>query len=383
MLDPRTLKIMVAGGSIGGLATGIALTGIGCEVKIFERKREPLQSAGAGIVVQPDLLGLLARAKAPPLPMTRCRQRCHLAPDGRETHVALAHQQFTSWESIYWTMRGVFPDANYHLGAEVTNHRQTGDGVAFEIERHGTVQADLLVAADGMQSGFRRMLQPQAQPSYAGYIAWRGTVPESAVSDALLAKFDDRFTFCEARSGGHMLVYLIPGEGADARYGHRCLNWVWYVAADDQALEDHLTDRHGRRHHSSLPRGYASDAAIDYLRTRAREELAPVMAKLVAATDEPFIQKIADAAVERTVFDRVMLLGDAAFLVRPHTAAAAAKACFDASLLAEALSHRETSSLEAALATVEPSQLDYGRRLVEHGVTLGRNWPARRRRAAD
>lgn len=383
MLDPRTLKIAVAGGSIGGLAAGIALAGIGCQVDVFEREPGPLQSAGAGIVVQPDLLGLLARANAPTLPMTRCRERRYLAPDGRETHMAPAHQQFTSWESIYRTMRAVFPDAHYHLGAGVTNHRRTGDGVALEIERHGAVDADLLVAADGAQSGFRRMLQPQATPRYAGYIAWRGTVPETAVSDALLATFDDRFTFCEARSGGHMLVYLIPGEGADVRHGHRWLNWVWYVAADDQALADDLTDRHGRRHHASLPRGYASDAAIYSLRKRAIAELAPVMADLVAATNEPFIQKIADAAVDRTVFDRVMLLGDAAFLVRPHTAAAAAKACFDASLLAEALSQRDTASLEAALAPVEQAQLHYGRRLVEQGVALGRNWPARRRRSAD
>jgi hypothetical protein len=45
--------------------------------------------------------------------------------------------------------------------------------------------------------------------------------------------FDDTFTFSEARSGGHILVYYIPGASADSTRGKRRLNWVWYVGADD------------------------------------------------------------------------------------------------------------------------------------------------------
>lgn len=53
------LKVEVAGGSIGGLCAGIALRGIGADVEIFERDPGPMNTHGAGIVVQPQLTSLL------------------------------------------------------------------------------------------------------------------------------------------------------------------------------------------------------------------------------------------------------------------------------------------------------------------------------------
>lgn len=379
MTRQKALRVIVAGGSIGGLAAGIALRGIGADVDIYEREPGPLQTGGAGIVVQPDLLDLLARNNAPALPMTGCSARRYLTPDGDAARDATAEQRFTSWEAIYRTMRTIFPDARYHMDARVAGYRQTESGVTVTVEKNDRIDTDLLIAADGAQSRTRRELLPEVEPSYAGYIAWRGTVAEAAVAPELLAAFDDRFTFCEARSGGHMLVYLIPGDNADATPGKRRLNWVWYVAAGDDERAAYLTDRDGHQHHASLPRGAASAEAIERLHRQAMAEVAPVMADLVAATPQPFIQAISDTAVDRTVFDRVMLLGDAAFLVRPHTAAAAAKACFDATRLAAALAGGAGArDMPAALAAAEREQLRYGRHLVEQGIALGSNWPSRR-----
>jgi hypothetical protein len=62
------------------------------------------------------------------------------------------------------------------------------------------------------------------------------------------------------------------------------------------------------------------------IRARALGEVHPRLAELVAATPAPFLQTIVYIGVSRTVFGRACLLGDAAFVVRPHTAAAAAKA---------------------------------------------------------
>ena len=59
-------RIVVAGGSIGGLCAGIALRGIGAEVDIFERHPGPMVTRGAGIVVQPELVNLLTSHAAPP-----------------------------------------------------------------------------------------------------------------------------------------------------------------------------------------------------------------------------------------------------------------------------------------------------------------------------
>ena len=87
-----------------------------------------------------------------------------------------------------------------------------------------------------------------------------------------------------------------------------------------------LVDRDGRQHHASLPFGGTPDAAIRDLRDLARREVHPMLAALVAATPQPFLQTIVDVIPTRTVFGRVCLLGDAAFVVRPHTAGATAKA---------------------------------------------------------
>ena len=231
----------------------------------------------------------------------------------------------------------------------------------------------LLVCADGAQSPTRRRLLPDATSDYAGYVAWRGTLDEAVAPVELARFFDDTFTFSEARSGGHILVYYIPGASADPARGKRRLNWVWYVGADDADLERWLTGRDGQRHHSSLPLGGASEEVLAEIRARALGEVHPRLAELVAATPEPFLQTIVDIGVSRTVFGRACLLGDAAFVVRPHTAAAAAKAAGDAMSLATAI-HRAGPNVDAALAGWQASQIERGRELLQYGVALGRRW---------
>ena len=170
-----------------------------------------------------------------------------------------------------------------------------------------------------------------------------------------------------------MLVYFIPGDGADASPGRRRLNWVWYVRADDQDLSRFLTDKDGRRHHSSLAQGMASQALVDEVCGLARREVHPVFAELVAETPDPFVQTIVDVVVPQTVFGRVMLLGDAAFVVRPHTAGAAAKAAHDASVLGRNLA-RARQNVDAGLKAAESFQLDYGNDLTRYGIALGNRW---------
>jgi len=73
------------------------------------------------------------------------------------------------------------------------------------------------------------------------------------------------------------------------------------------------------------------------------------------------------------VFGPVLLLGDAAFVVRPHTAGAAAKAARDASVLATALKQARTN-VEAGLKSYEEMQVEYGMDLTDYGIALGRRW---------
>lgn len=189
--------------------------------------------------------------------------------------------------------------------------------------------------------------------------------------DDLAFFFDDKFTFCDARSGGHILVYLIPGENADTTAGKRLLNWVWCVHASEAELPELLTDKDCRHHHSSLPQGGATEAAVAALRDRAQREIHPRMAQLVSSTPDPFIQTIIDIVVPRTVFGRACLLGDAAFVVRPHTAGATAKAASDSVFLAEAIVQAQ-GRVPQAFQAFELAQIDYGTQMHRYGVALGR-----------
>jgi len=105
----RPLRIAVAGGSIGGLCAGLALRGAGFDVQVYERVAGPMETRGAGIVVQGELIDLLRTHSAGALPTTHCRMRRYLSPEGGEGEVQRAPQDFTSWEAIYCTLAAAFP----------------------------------------------------------------------------------------------------------------------------------------------------------------------------------------------------------------------------------------------------------------------------------
>jgi 2-polyprenyl-6-methoxyphenol hydroxylase-like FAD-dependent oxidoreductase len=121
----------------------------------------------------------------------------------------------------------------------------------------------------------------------------------------------------------------------------------------------------------------ASAALLADMSALAHREVHPIFAALVAATPDAFVQTIVDVSVPRTVFGRVMLLGDAAFVVRPHTAGATAKAAHDAWVLGRSLA-RASQNVDAGLKAAESLQLDYGNELTRYGITLGDRWASAR-----
>ena len=366
---PKTVEIAIAGGSIAGLCAGNALLSAGFDVHVFERSAERLSSRGAGIVVQPELLGLLAAVDAEPLATTSCKIRRTVNASTGTADVMSMPQRFTSWEAIYSSLRSAFPNDRCHLGCGLALKSQSGDGVKIVIGRE-VIDARLLIAADGITSRFRNDLAPDTITRYAGYIAWRGVVDESRLDDELVDHFDDAFSFCQTTGGGHALCYFIPGDKLAVVRGSRRLNWVWYIVVeDDAALDALLTDRAGRRREASVPQGEISDVARQFLQMRTDMLTAP-FATLVRATRDPFIQSIIDVAPPGMVYGRVCLIGDAAFVVRPHTAAAAAKAASDAMALARALRGAD-GDIDRGLSTWERQQTALGRQLMDYGVMLG------------
>jgi 2-polyprenyl-6-methoxyphenol hydroxylase-like FAD-dependent oxidoreductase len=366
-------RIVIAGGSIAGLAAGLTLDRAGYDVTVFERAPGVMAPRGAGLVVQPGLQMLVRDTGAPALPVTYCTYRNYLSPNGGKGDRQYMPQEFTSWEAVHRTLLAAFPAERYVGGARVIESYPEARGVRVKVEDRPPIDADLLVAAEGAQSRTRARLLPNLGSAYAGYVAWRGSINEADAPEQLAQFFDDHFTFSDARSGGHGLAYFIPGANLETTRGHRRINWVWYVAVPAPDLPKVLLDRDGVQHHASLPRGKTSDRWVSWLHERARGELHPRFAELVQATPDPFLQTIVDVDPPQTVFGRTILLGDAAFVVRPHTAGGAGKAALEAIGLAAALGDA-APDIDQGLAVFQQGQLAHGRDLLNYGIQLGQGW---------
>src|SRR4029453_6662356 len=118
----------------------------------------------------------------------------------------------------------------------------------------GGVPPALVVFADGINSIGRRLLVPEAEPHYAGYVAWRGTVDEIYVEPAVFEALADAITY-HVLPAGHFITYPIPGiENPGAP--RRLLNWLWYRNVQPGSeLVDLLTGDDDMQFTTSVPRG--------------------------------------------------------------------------------------------------------------------------------
>jgi 2-polyprenyl-6-methoxyphenol hydroxylase-like FAD-dependent oxidoreductase len=363
---------LVIGGSLGGLSAGVCLRAAGWNVSIFERSPVAMNDRGAGIVLQSEMLNLLEEFKLATCDKiaVESRERQHLNQEGGIYSSVPSRQFMTSWGALFNHLRRGIPDDDYHVGFKLVEFTQNEREVTAEFENGRKVTGSLLVGGDGAWSTVRQQLLPDLSPDYAGYVAWRGVVSEKDLPPKLLKTFLDKFTFFYMPSS-HIFCYVIPGVDGSVAPGERRLNWVWYWnyrEADE--LPVLLTDRSGRQRRTSVPPGMVCIEHWDKQMDIARTQLPPQFLDLLKATAEPFVHPIRDLAVPQMVFGRVCLVGDAAFLPRPHTAAGAAKAAADGLVLGEAL-REGVAYLAENLRRFEAQQIKMGLYLRDYGIRLG------------
>ncbi|MEM9468359.1 MAG: FAD-dependent monooxygenase [Actinomycetota bacterium] len=370
-------RIAVVGGSIGGLTAASLLRDAGHDVTIFERSPVPLEQRGAGI-------GLLEATYRYPVERAGTSlddvsvETAAIRTLDRDGSVQLEQRHrylFSSWNTVYRSLADDWrrhdpSEQRYRLGHTMSAFDDDGTIVTVDFDNGAEIAVDLLICADGVGSTGRRALQPDAERRYAGYVAWRGTVPEVDLATSTIERLGDAITYF-VHHNSHILVYPIPSTGGDVEPGRRLINFVWYRNyAEGDELNDLLTDLHGRRRDLSVPPGLVADRHIDHIRSVAEAELPDVIAEVVVSTTEPFVQGIYDVEVNGLAFGRVCLVGDAGFAVRPHAAAGSAKACEDGWQLAAAL--EEHDDLDRALAAWQTRQLALGRDLLERTRRIGR-----------
>jgi 2,6-dihydroxypyridine 3-monooxygenase len=316
-------RVIVVGGSLGGLTAALVLRDTGCDVRVFERSSSALQARGAGIAALDATLRYLVE-RGGYRPGDVCSSTGWIRffnRDGSLRHEQRHHYWFSSWNTIYRSLLPLLEAGRYLLGHEVVAFAQDGDTVSVTLADGSRAEADLLVCADGVSSTARAALIPGAAPSYAGYVAWRGTLPERALSPATRKAFEDAINY-QVLADSHILVYPIPALDGSLAEGDRLINMVWYVnVTAGQDLDRLMTGRDGIRRSVSLPPGAATDEAVTGMRRTAAEVFAPPIAEVVTSAAEPFVQAVYDIDVPRMAQGRVCLIGDAAFAVRPHAAA--------------------------------------------------------------
>ncbi len=307
------LNVVIAGAGIGGLTAAIALERRGIAARVLERSPE-LRPVGAGLALQPNAM-LVLRGLGIERDVVRAgavqRRVAIVDPSGRslgaetdvariypglDVHTVALHR--ARLQAVLLQALGRQPE----LGAGVTGYESEPDGIRVRTSRGEVIDADLLVAADGLHSAVRAHMMGAAEPVYAGYTSWRGVTPSGTVPQP------SRMT----EAWGRGLRFGIAGIGADQIY--------WFAVANAPA-----GGRDGRVH--------------DELRARFGHWHAPVW-DVIAATPARHIIRtdIVDRPpVDRWHDGRSVLLGDAAHPMTPNLGQGAGQAIEDASALADAV----------------------------------------------
>lgn len=365
----RKLRVRIVGGSLAGLFAALLLQKEGHDIRIYERSRNGLAGRGAGLVSQRDLLHLLRLIGCEHVAYEGvvAHERIYLDRDGSIAHKMQTPQAQISWDVLFETLAQRILPAHYRLGHEVTAIRDHGDQAEILFQNGEREMADLVIGADGLGSIVRTALNPDHHKNvYSGYVAWRGLLPEKDLprEAALLL---DRLAFF-IQPGIHILGYLIPGAKGERAIGKRRYNWVWYRPVPLAKLEETFTDTEGRARAFSLPRGHLADRRLHLLREDATRLLPPQFALAVGAEPTPSIQGIFDYEAQRMVTQSIALIGDAAFVARPHTAMGVSKAAGDVMALASFLG--QETDLSVALRLYEADRSAVGHNTVAYGQQL-------------
>lgn len=319
--------VTVLGGGIGGLAAALACAQRGAKVTVIERAAD-LGEVGAGIQVSPNGWRVLAA-------LGLARDLAARSPRAE----AVRLRDFRAGRDVF-RVPLTDPDQPYHfvhradlvdvlakavkaagvalrLGAEVTGLTFDGRGthLTYGDGRHET--RGLTIAADGLHSVARPLLNPRSRPYFTGQVAWRATVPWDG------ARAPEAQVFMGP--GRHLVRYPL-------RSG-RLMNIVAVEERDGWAAEGW--------HHRDDP---------DHLR-RAFTDFCPEVHDLLARVETVFLWGLFRHPVAETWGaaegqGAVALLGDAAHPTLPFMAQGANMALEDGYILAQCLAE-ETDTTQA------------------------------------
>jgi 2-polyprenyl-6-methoxyphenol hydroxylase-like FAD-dependent oxidoreductase len=359
------MKIVIAGGGIGGLTTALALHELGIGAEVYEQSRELLE-LGVGINILPHAVKELASLG--------------LMPALDAVGVRMRKLVYTNrlGQTVWQELRGI--DANYvtpqfsihrgklhavllrvvleRLGAArvhtdcclVDFQERTGQVIAtFERRDAGErieVEGDALIGADGIHSRVRALLYPhEGPPAWNGIMLWRGATEWPVYADGRTMVI----------AGGNAAKFVFYPIHADiSKPETRLTNWaIMAPIGDCRAPPPRREDwnRPGRR-----------EEALPFVRDKFRLGFVDP-GSLIEATRTFHEYPMCDRdPLPRWSFGRVTLLGDAAHPMYPVGGNGASQATLDARCVARLLA--ETGDVVEALAAYEAARLPVTAKIV-------------------
>ncbi len=345
------MKIIIAGGGIGGLVTAMRLHQDGHDVHVFESVKE-VTPLGVGINLLPHCVRVLTNlglqdkiaqiAVGTEELVYANRQGQFFWSEPRGKHAGYRWPQFSihrgKFQVLLWeeAMRVLGPD-KLHSNAHLHDYIDLGDQVkATFVEKESgehlaEVVGDILIGADGIHSTLRKKLYPdEGGVVFSGNVLYRGTARMkpylTGASMAMIGSMKQK-----------MVIYPISKE-LDAD-GNQLINWVANLR---QASGKEITVR-------------------DWNRTVGKEQLLEIyqswqfewinVPEMIENTHGGIFEfPMSDRdPLPRWSFGRVTLLGDAAHPMYPIGSNGASQAILDADALAFALQNHE-DAIEALKA---------------------------------
>jgi 2-polyprenyl-6-methoxyphenol hydroxylase-like FAD-dependent oxidoreductase len=360
------MKIAVVGGGIAGLSFALALKQHGLSCNVYETAPE-IRELGVGITLLPHAmrelaaLGLQQELEAVGIEnlesvfFNRFGQFIYREPRGRHAGYSLPELGIHRGK----LHRILYEAALERLepGSVHTNHRcvgveqdEGGATVHFAETSSGAqlapVNADIVVACDGVNSAVRRQFYPDEKLAFAGINTWRGVTRHKPI---LTGKSYMRVGSIET---GKMVIYPIVDD-IDGD-GMQLINWVAEIRREDEAMND--WNRAGK---AGDFLDIFNDWRFDWLDVPALIKNAGHILEYPMVDRDP---------VAQWTFGRVTLMGDAAHPMYPRGSNGSAQAIIDARTLAKELATNPQPL--AALQVYEDARREPTARIVQTNRTV-------------
>ncbi len=363
-------KIAVVGGSIAGLALSTILKRLGYDITVFERSKAKFTDRGAGIMLPKTLLQRLLDQNLLPQDFSSItiRERIINTYDkANDTEKFLIthpfHSQATLWTLLHHGLVKQAPKDLVKYGATVSQVADDDAGVTLTVDGNQH-HFDHVFFADGYNSIGRKHYFSDLKPTFADYIAWRGTL--SARDQEDYDRLYNKAVFYVYKKG-HMLIYPLPNKSSQSNKDKFILNWVLYETVDKQ--HPVYQAAHDKENYN-VAKGKLSEQCKTYLHQLVDDYFPPYPREMIKQTNDPFIQAISDMMIPQLSIKHSSFVGDSSVLLRPHAGAGSTKALEDVLALEEVL--KKQPDFSTAIDQWSKSQLQAAKNYFKISEVIGK-----------